>query len=94
MTHSGSTVRMGQDSLGSLLFQFSLPAILGLVANALYNIVDRIFVDRVVGAEGPGAVSLTYPVPVFMLAVGSLTGVGAASQFSRDLGEGRDKRAE
>lgn len=94
MTQTERTARMGQDSVGRLLFQFSVPAIFGLVASALYNIVDRIFIGQVVGADGLGAVGLTFPVTVFMIAVGSLIGVGSSSQMSRMLGEGRSHQAE
>ncbi len=84
---------MGQGSVARLLFRFSVPAILGLVANALYNIVDRLFIGRFAGADSLGAVGLTFPISVFVIAVGSLVGVGSASQLSRRLGEGRRKEA-
>lgn len=85
---------MSQGSVARLLFRFSAPAILGLVANALYNIVDRLFIGRCAGAESLGAVGLTFPLSVFVIAVCSLVGVGGASQISRFLGEGRRRDAE
>ena len=85
---------MGQGSVALLLFRFSFPAALGLVSNALYNIVDRLFIGRFVGNLGLGAVGLTFPLTVFIAAVGSLVGIGSSSQMSRFLGEGRTVRAE
>jgi len=85
---------MSQGSVARLLFRFSMPATFGLVANAFYNIVDRLFIGRFAGADGLGAIGLTFPLTVFVIAVGSLVGVGAASQISRLLGEGRRRDAE
>lgn len=44
--------RMGREPIVKLLFIFALPSIAGMLANSLYNIVDRIFVGRIVGAGG------------------------------------------
>lgn len=94
MTQTSTLTSMSQGSIARLLFRFSVPATLGLVANAFYNIVDRLFIGRFAGADGLGAVGLTFPLTVFVIAVGSLVGVGAASQMSRLLGEGRRRDAE
>lgn len=94
MTQTSSMSSMSQGSVARLLLKYSVPATLGLVANALYNIVDRLFIGRYIGSDALGAVSLTYPLTVFVIAVGSLVGVGGASQLSRFLGEGRRREAE
>ncbi len=86
--------RMGQGSIPLLLLHFSLPAIAGLLANALYNIVDRIFVGHYVGPEGIGALSVAFPFMVAISAVTALVGTGGASLLSRLLGENRRRRAE
>ncbi len=86
--------RMGQSSIPLLLLHFSLPAMAGLVANALYNIVDRIFVGHYVGPEGIGALSVAFPFMVAISAVTALVGTGGASLLSRLLGENRRRRAE
>jgi putative MATE family efflux protein len=85
---------MGKGSIPLLLLHFSLPAIAGLVANALYNIVDRIFVGHYVGPEGIGALSVAFPFMVAISAVTALVGTGGASLLSRLLGENRRRRAE
>lgn len=94
MTQTSAASSMSQGSVARLLFRFSLPATLGMVANALYNIVDRLFIGRFTGADGLAAVGLTFPLTVFVIAAGSLVGVGAASQISRLLGEGRGRSAQ
>ncbi|MGI6075018.1 MAG: MATE family efflux transporter [Pyramidobacter sp.] len=94
MTQTSSMSSMSQGSVTRLLLKYSVPAALGLVANALYNIVDRLFIGQYIGSDALGAVSLTYPLTLFMIAVGSLVGVGGASQISRFLGEGHHRKAE
>ncbi len=94
MAQTSSLSCMSQGSVARLLFRFSLPAALGLVASALYNIIDRIFIGCYAGADGLGAVSLTFPLEVFGIAACSLVGIGGASQISRFLGEGRRHDAE
>ncbi|NLI98236.1 MATE family efflux transporter [bacterium] len=79
---------MGSEPIGKLLWQFSLPGVIAMLVNATYNIVDRIFV----GGLGPSAIaSLTvvFPLQMIIIAIGSGTGIGAASLVSRRLGEGR-----
>ena len=94
MTRTSTLTSMSQGSVARQLLRFSVPAALGLVATALYNIVDRLFIGRYTGADGLGAVGLTFPLTVFVIALGSLVGVGAASQISRLLGEKRRRSAE
>lgn len=85
---------MGTDSIGRLMLRFSLPAIVGMVANALYNIVDRLFVGQTVGAAGIGAISVVFPFTIMVIAFGLLIGVGAGSYISISLGEKKHARAE
>ena len=85
---------MGTDSIGRLMLRFSIPAIVGMVANALYNIVDRLFVGQTVGASGIGAISVVFPFTIMVIAYGLLIGVGAGSYISMSLGEKRRARAE
>jgi len=56
------TERLGREPVGKLLLYFSLPAIAGLFANALYNIVDRIFIGQNVGEIGLAAVTVAFPL--------------------------------
>ncbi len=85
---------LGTESIGKLLFKFSLPAIVGMLVNALYNIVDGIFVGRYVGSLGLAGVSISYPIMIVTLAFTMLVGFGATSLISIRLGEGRQDDAE
>jgi putative MATE family efflux protein len=77
-----------------LLFVYVGPAVIGLLINALYNIVDRIFVGQFVGAEGLSAVTLGFPVMNFQFAFVLLFGSGTGVLIARYLGEDRKDKAE
>lgn len=81
-------------SIPKLLFKFSLPAIIGLLVNALYNIIDGIFVGRGVGKEALAAVTLTLPIITIFMAFIMLIGMGATSLISLKLGQKKEKEAE
>ncbi len=85
---------MGTDSIPRLMIRFSLPAIVGMLANALYNIVDRIFVGQTIGPIGIGAISVAFPFMLLAIAYGLLIGVGGGALISISLGEKRRARAE
>ncbi len=86
--------RLGTEPIVALLFRFSVPAITGMVVNALYNIVDRAFVGRGVSALALGGLALVMPLMTIMGAFAMLFGVGAANMISVRLGEGRKDEAE
>jgi putative MATE family efflux protein len=73
-------------NLNSLLFKFSLPAIVAMVVNALYNVVGIIFVGRGVGPLAITGLSIVLPIQLIMMALGLMIGIGAASIISRALG--------
>ncbi|MGM0490747.1 MAG: MATE family efflux transporter [Planctomycetota bacterium] len=85
---------MGEGSIPSLLFRFSTPAVLGMVAQALYNIVDRVFVGQAVGSIGITGTTIAFPYMMIVMAFGSLIGVGAAALISIRLGQGKRDAAE
>ena len=78
---------METESIPRLLVRFSGPAIAGLLAHALYNITDRVFVGRTVGTEGLAALSLAFPFMLLFIAFGILVGVGTSSRMAIQLGE-------
>ena len=86
--------RLGADKIGALLLRFSLPAITGMLVNALYNVVDRIFVGRGVNEIALGGLSLVMPLMTFSMAFAMLAGVGAANLISMRLGQQRRSDAE
>jgi len=77
---------LGSASIPSLLIKLSLPAVLGMLANALYNIIDTIFIGQGVGSLGIAAVAISLPIQMIILAISCLIGIGAGSMTSRSLG--------
>lgn len=84
--------KMGTQKEGSLLLSMAIPMMISMLAQALYNIVDTIFVSKI-GQDALTALSLAFPVQNLMIAVGVGTGVGANALLSRTLGEKNFKKA-
>ena len=87
---------LGTEPIGKLLIKYSLPAIIGMMVNGLYNVVDRIFIGNMPGV-GPLAITglgVTMPIMTIMLAFGMLIGVGTATNISIKLGQGKRDEAE
>jgi putative MATE family efflux protein len=83
---------MGTMPVKRLLITMSLPMMASMLVQALYNIVDSIFVSRI-GEDALTAVSLAFPVQTLMIAVGGGTGVGVNALLSKSLGEKKLKAA-
>ncbi len=86
--------RLGENSVGRLLLSFSLPAIIAMIANALYNVVDSIFVGRGVGSLALTAVTIAFPIMIMLMAFGMLIGIGATALISIKLGQQKHDEAE
>ena len=89
-----STARIGTDTIGRLMLRFSLPSIVGMLVNALYNIVDRMFIGYGIGEMGIAGATIGFPLMLMMISFSILVGVGANTLFSIRLGEGRKEEAE
>ena len=85
---------MISQSTGKLLLKFSLPAIVGLLVNALYTIIDSIFVGKGVGSLALAGVTVTVPIITIYMAFIMLVGMGATSIISIKLGENQPEEAE
>lgn len=85
---------LAEEQIPRLLFSFSLPAIVGMVAQALYNIIDRAFVGHAIGANGIAGTTVCFPFMAVMMAFGMLVGFGSAALVSIRLGEKRREEAE
>lgn len=85
---------MRDQSIGKLLFSFSLPAVVGMLVNSLYNIVSRIFVGQGVGPLALAATTVAFPIMIILMAVSMLFGVGATALISIRLGEQKLAEAE
>jgi putative MATE family efflux protein len=86
--------RLGTEPVSKLLLRFSIPAITGMLVNALYNVVDRIFVGQGVNEIALGGLSLVLPLMTISLAFAMLFGIGAANMISMRLGQKRKQEAE
>jgi putative MATE family efflux protein len=89
-----NTYALKNDKISRLLWNFSWPAIIAMVVNSLYNIIDRIFVGRGVGSIAIAATTVAFPIMLILLAMSVLIGVGATSLISIRLGENRKQDAE
>lgn len=78
--------KMGVMPVNQLLISMSLPMMISMLVQALYNIVDSIFVSRI-DENALTAVSLAFPIQSLMIAVGAGTGVGVNALLSKSLGE-------
>ena len=78
--------KMGIMPVNRLLLSMSLPMIISMLVQALYNIVDSVFV-AMINEDALTAVSLAFPVQSLMIAVGTGTGVGINALLSKSLGE-------
>ena len=87
---------MGFESINKLIMRFSIPAITGMMVNALYNIVDRIYIGNHpdLGANGLAGITLGFPMMLIMLAMAVLFGVGGATLFSMSLGQKKSEQAK
>ena len=84
---------LGTKPLGKLLFSLAIPAIIANVVNALYNIVDQIFIGNGVGKLGNAATSVSFPLTTICMAIGLMVGLGAASGFNLELGRRHEDEA-
>ncbi|MBR6224264.1 MAG: MATE family efflux transporter [Firmicutes bacterium] len=85
--------KMGYMPIRPLMISMSLPAIISMTINALYNIVDSYFVARI-SEDALTAVSIIMPLQMMIIAVGVGTGVGINSLISRRLGARRQEDAD
>ena len=85
--------KMGIMPVNRLLITMSLPMMISMLVQALYNVVDSMFVARI-SEDALTAVSLAFPMQSFMIAVGSGTGVGINALLSKSLGEKDFERAD
>lgn len=84
---------LGNEKINSLLWKLSIPAILGMLSSAIFNIVDRIFVGKINSMALTG-VGITMPIQIFQMAFILLIGIGSSAFISIKLGEGKKEEAE
>ncbi|MDY3868962.1 MAG: MATE family efflux transporter [Pyramidobacter sp.] len=85
--------QFAQAPVGSLVAQYAVPAVVSLLVNSLYNIVDQVFIGQGVGFLGNAATNVSFPLVSVTMALGLLLGVGCSANFSLRLGERRKELA-
>jgi len=81
------------QNIGKLMWKYFLPAFASMMANALYNIVDRIYIGQGVDALALSGLSVVFPLMIVIMAFGMLVGMGSAVRVSLSLGEKDINRA-
>ena len=77
---------LSHESVGRLLWRYSLPAVVGMLVMSLYNVIDRIFIGQGVGPEAIAGLAITFPVMNLSAALGVLIGAGGSARISILLG--------
>ena len=89
----GKTKELETKSIGSLLAQYSIPAVIAMIVNAIYNVVDRIFIGNYVGEAALAGLTIVFPLMMVIFAFAGLVGAGGAALMSIKLGEKNVKDA-
>ena len=92
--HDARQNMLANEGIGRLLLRLSLPAAVGMMVMALYNVVDTIFIGHAVGPLGIAGLTIVFPIQMLIMGVGMMLGVGGASLISRSLGAGDIHKAE
>ena len=85
-------INLGTEKIGKLLRKFAIPCIISMVVNALYNMVDQIFIGWGVGYLGNGATNIVFPIVVVCFAFSLMFGDGTSAYLSLRLGEKSKKK--
>ncbi|AKB81291.1 Multi antimicrobial extrusion protein (Na(+)/drug antiporter), MATE family of MDR efflux pumps [Methanosarcina barkeri 3] len=88
---------LGTENIRKLLFKLSTPIVIGMLVQAIYNVVDTFFVGMVYGADDVqaiGGLSIAFPIQMMVMAFGIMLGTGGSSIISRALGARENEKAE
>ncbi|MDL2281361.1 MATE family efflux transporter [Selenomonadales bacterium OttesenSCG-928-I06] len=85
--------QLTEQPIKKLLYTFSVPAIVGMVVNAIYNIISSIFVGLFINEEALAAVTFAFPIMLVLFALSVLIGIGGSSLLSLKLGANRKREA-
>jgi len=92
MKSNNKSERLGTEPIVPLLFKLSIPSIIAMAIQALYNVVDSIYIGHL-STDALSALSLTFPLQIIIIGIAVGTGVGTSSLISRLLGQGNKNRA-
>ncbi len=86
--------RLGNGSIPRLIIEFAIPAIIGMLVNSAYNLIDALFLGQAVGEIGLAATQVAMPIMTVFLAIAMLVGAGGNALAALRLGEGKRDEAE
>ena len=89
-----STLSLGTDNIGKLLFNYATPAIIAMASSSLYHLIDSAFVGHGVGGAAIAGMAITMPIMNIGSAFGAMVGIGAGARISLRLGEGNKFAAD
>ena len=92
--HTQTRNPLGYQPINHLLLRFALPSVISMLVNALYNIVDQIFIGQGIGYLGNAATTVSFPLMTIILAIGTMIGAGGSSYAAIKLGEKKEKKAQ
>ncbi len=87
-------LELRSEQIPKLLMKYAVPSVIGAVVNALYNIVDRIFIGQGAGSNALAGLAITFPILMCLIAFGMLIGSGASVRISIHIGNNDLKSAE
>lgn len=93
MHNNESLNRLDKAPVGRLLWEYSVPAVVGIVVMSIYNVIDRIFIGHGVGPDAIAGLAITFPVMNVSAAFGVLIGAGASTRTSIVLGQHNHDKA-
>ncbi len=92
--NKSDTTRLGREKIGKLLLEFAIPAVIGMMFNTLYNIVDTAFLQRSMGDAGAAVATLAFPVMTLLMGFSLLAGQGGNALAAIQMGEGKMNKVE
>lgn len=84
---------LATEKISKLIIKFAVPAVISMLVNALYNMVDQIFIGQKFQMLGMAATNIAFPLTTISTALALLLGVGSASNFNLSLGAGEKEKA-
>lgn len=91
---SANNKLLRNEKIPVLLTKLSIPAMLGMMVNALYNFIDTVFLGQFVGIDAIGALAIAFPIQMIVMGLGTMVGIGASSAASRALGAKKVEKAD
>lgn len=92
-TNQTETNILGYEKIGKLLRMYAIPSIISILVNALYNMVDQVFIGWGVGYLGNGATNIVFPITIVFASFALMFGDGSSAYLSLKLGENQKEEA-